>query len=646
MDELTFTQEGLVSPSTVLLQSLIDALPGGIELLKAVRKDDRIVDFEYVLLNKVATKYIAGKQPGKRVVEHENNKTLFEHLAEVMQSGNSSSSNTERTLAGSLHAFIEKYARFTDGVIIYSEDTTSRIQSDLRRAEDNHFVLQVAELSPDIIYIMDLNTLQVLYSNRSVAAYLGYKKQEIAAMKNPVFGLMHEEDIPRMREHIEMIKNITHDNKVVEIEYRMKRAKGGYSWFCDRNAVFKRNKSRTPVEKIGISQDITDRKEKEAQKKTDVDIINQAEEIAALGAWEYDLLTEEFKWTDGMYRLFNLPKDEPIAPGIYFDYSVPEESDRVNKLIDHIVYGDGPFEETISLLPPEQEKKIVRIKAVVQKDKMDRPVKVIGVDMDITGEVKAMLEIQQLNKTLIAKNEELRELNSEIKLLDEVVVHDYRDTLKQLYVHMEYIVAHEAGKLSDSGKANIRRAQTGIQKMNLLTDDINSYFQLYDMDMETSPVDTAAIVREVLATFHGKLQQSNASVEYHDLPELPANALLLTRLLSNLLSNSIKFRNLLVPLKIKINYSHAEELNSIKNAKKNIPYGIISVTDNGLGFDQSEAEKIFGLFYRCSSKDKKVRGSGIGLAICRRIMKMHDGFITAEGQLAMGATFNCYFPLR
>jgi light-regulated signal transduction histidine kinase (bacteriophytochrome) len=225
-----------------------------------------------------------------------------------------------------------------------------------------------------------------------------------------------------------------------------------------------------------------------------------------------------------------------------------------------------------------------------------------------------------------------------------LVVRDYKDTIKQLYLHLENIISNEAGRLSDSGRANIRRSQAAIQKMNLLTDDINNYFQLYDTTFEPGPVDTMVLVREVIATFHDRLQECNGSVECGTLPVLVSHPVLFTRLLSHLVGNSIKFRSLVTPLVIRIHHSMAEKLNGKPGAFPETPYDIISVSDNGLGYDNAESEKIFWLFYRAVGN--KTKGSGIGLAICRKIMKMHNGFITGEGQPDRGATFNCHFPVR
>lgn len=95
---------------------------------------------------------------------------------------------------------------------------------------------------------------------------------------------------------------------------------------------------------------------------------------------------------------------------------------------------------------------------------------------------------------------------------------------------------------------------------------------------------------------------------------------------------------------IKISYSRADELNSISKALKNTPYFIITVTDNGTGFDNEDAEKMFELFSQLQEQEKP-KGSGVGLAICKKIMEMHGGFISAEGERVDGASVHCYFPV-
>ena len=181
--------------------------------------------------------------------------------------------------------------------------------------------------------------------------------------------------------------------------------------------------------------------------------------------------------------------------------------------------------------------------------------------------------------------------------------------------------------------------------MKLLTDDINTYLQLYDIGINLTLIDPNPILEQIILGRQEQITESNASIDAGRVPALLADPYLFSRLLLQLIDNSFKFRKLIQPPVIKIKYSQADEMNAVPMALKNTPYTIISVSDNGIGFDDTESEKIFELFYRIPAKIK-YKGSGIGLAICKKIMAMHHGFITAEGSPAGGATFSCYFPMK
>lgn len=257
------------------------------------------------------------------------------------------------------------------------------------------------------------------------------------------------------------------------------------------------------------------------------------------------------------------------------------------------------------------------------------------------GEIE---KIKDLNQSLILKNQELEVLNNEIKTFNLVAAHDYKDTLQQLYTNLEYIISKDARQLSEAGKANIRRAQSAIQKMNLLTDDINMYFNLYDMKVELAPIDPNPLIDLAINKLRSRLDQCNGKIETNEFPLIPSHPQLFSQLLANLLDNSIKFRNILVDQSISIKFSKPDGAKSINGLKPGQSYGLVSITDNGLGFDEKESGKIFDLFYR-GVNNAKYRGSGIGLSVCKKIMALHGGFITADGVPEKGATIHCYFPM-
>jgi PAS domain S-box-containing protein len=531
------------------------------------------------------------------------------------------------------------------GSCLVTRDITEVRYSKQKIREDAHLIGQIMDTTPDIVYIMDLNTYQVIYTNRQVAIELGYEKHQVAQMKNPIFDIMHPDDVPAMIEHFKKIKTLATDDRILEIEYRLRKPSGAYDWFCDRNSVFKRNSRQVPQEKLGFCQNITDRKQKEELARTRLTILHQAEQVVNMGSWEYDIINDQYKWSDGMYRLFDLNKNIPVRPEIYLHYGIAPEKPLIEVMVKNILQHFSAFEETITITSAGGEQKIIKTKAVVENDKSGAPLKILGVDIDVTQQLTASREINTLYRTLLKKNRELEVLDSEIRTFNRISAHQYKETLQQLYTNLEYIVSKDGRALSDTSKANIRRAQSAIQKMNLLTDDINAYFKLFDVEAEISEIDTNTVVKHVIARFQQKLEEANAKVEYTELPRIPSNASLFAQLMGHLLDNALKFRATATAPVIRFNYSRVDELNEIPSAIKDTPYVIISITDNGIGFNEDVAEKIFEIFYRLSETGQN-RGRGMGLAICRKIMALHDGFITADGATNKGATFNCYFPLR
>jgi len=631
----------LIAPS--LLKAVFDKIPASIEVLKAVREGNRIIDFEYVMVNESARKLFGDNERlGKKFLNGTHDPGLFQKIADLVNTGQPVQSTLAVESNGSSQWFETNYIKFGDGIILFRANASKKNLLEFRTEDDAHFIEHIVDTSPDIISIMDINTLQVVYTNRQIAVELGYKKHQVDMMKNPLIDIMYEEDIPVFRKHLEKIKALTSDDKILEIEYRLVNANGEITWFCDRNAVFKRNKRKIPVEKIGFSHNITDRKLQEEKILTGSDILKQAEEIAGMGNWEYDMATGNFKWSDGMYQLFNLSKNTKPHPEIYFEYTREEEHDVVERIVNSIRSGGIPFEETITLLPDNQDLKSVRVRGAPIKDKKKRIIKMVGVDLDITLQKKTAFEIDILNDELLKKNRELEGLNAELKTFNRVTSHDFKETLKILYTNLEYIASTEARRLGDSARANIRRAQAAIQRMKLLTGDITAYLQLYEIGITKTIIDPNPILKDVISGMEKKLQETNGMVELTMLPALHADPFLFSLLLKNLIENAIKFRKLIVAPLIKIIYSRADEINNIPGALKNTPHTIISISDNGMGIPEADIEKVFDLFFR--AHDQKYSGSGIGLAICKKIMTMHGGFITAESSPGAGTTFISYFP--
>lgn len=635
-DELT-----TIGPS--LLQDVLRVVPTGIQVLRAIRNNDNeIIDFEYILLNHARVNH---ESPGKTfLAENPGKKDLFEQLVNEVVNETGNGAGDSFAMNGDTNWFHIRYKKFGDGVLLSIEDITQKKGLKDITLESQHLLQQIAETTPDIIYILDLNTGLVTYSNRPMAAELGYSAEQIKNMKNSLLDVVYEPDLESMKQHFEKAKTIS-DDSVLEIEYRVKNENGTLSWFCTRTTIFKRNQKGVPVEKLGISQNITAKKNQEEQILTNLGLLNQAEDISSLGTWVYDLKTSDFSWSNGMYKLFDLPIGRKITPDIYLDFAPAAEQENTRSLVEKIRTAD-PIDKRIHLQIPGKGTKIVKIKAIPIYDKSGKPAKSVGVDRDITEQVELEQKIDALNDNLSTANHELATVNLELQTFSSIAANDYKETLKHLYTSLEYITTVEAANLSNTGRANIRRSQAAIQKMKLLTEDIILYSSIQNLDGKETLVDLMEIFENIKKYYDKRIKEEDIHIDCIDLPVVRGHQQLLTLMFRHLVDNAIKFSQAgkKTIIHISCTKQEAAEIRS-PSAVPGKKYEVLSIIDNGHGFQPDLAEDIFKMFYRVPNT-KNQKGSGMGLAICKKIMDIHKGFITAESIPGEGASFYCYFPVE
>jgi signal transduction histidine kinase len=249
---------------------------------------------------------------------------------------------------------------------------------------------------------------------------------------------------------------------------------------------------------------------------------------------------------------------------------------------------------------------------------------------------------EQLKQFNIVLEEQVRGRTAELKNFNNIAANNYAEALRHVYINLETIVTTEARNLSNSSRANLRRAQAAIQKMKLLNNDINHYLELYDLGVKKELIDPQSILSDVKVKMQKKIEDANATINIDNLPGLHADPNLFRKLMIHIIDNSIKFKKINLDPVIHITASSIVDKNPGTHKEDNPAYTVITITDNGSGLDNYDAEKIFELFRQLD--EGKHKGSGIGLAVCKKIMEMHGGFIRAESELGEGTSIHCYFP--
>jgi light-regulated signal transduction histidine kinase (bacteriophytochrome) len=246
----------------------------------------------------------------------------------------------------------------------------------------------------------------------------------------------------------------------------------------------------------------------------------------------------------------------------------------------------------------------------------------------------------------MSKNQELHRLNSEIKQFNTIVANDFHETIKWLYTSLEFIIKKDGKALTDPSRANLRRAQSAIQKMKLLAEDIMAYSSIQNsQDPQKKYVDLNEVTIYAIGILQEKIRHVDAQIIYDKLPVIEGYPSLLNVLFAHLIENAIKFSKPEVKPVIRItnDVMKGSDLQII-NAKKDSLYQRISFEDNGEGFEPNQEEKIFEMFYQVSNRHNH-KGSGIGLAICRKVMDLHEGYIKAHC-IPDCTRFDCFFPVN
>jgi signal transduction histidine kinase len=392
-----------------------------------------------------------------------------------------------------------------------------------------------------------------------------------------------------------------------------------------------------------IFYDIQHEKQAEEEALKHHNILRQAEELAGAGSWEYDIATKQFTWSENFSKLFGLNKGAKVTPCIYVESASPAYKEAAQRLVDRIDKNFAAFEELLEV-EIKGEQKFFYVQTMLFNNEHGTPSKVLGLNMDVTALHRSRQAITELNEALLEKNRALNTAISELKAFNSLAATDYKETLRHLYTSLEFIVVNDARNLSNASRANIRRAQSAIQKMKLITEDIISYSQLNAATEPAVDVELNDILKSVQHDMKIKIEDAAATIRCADCPTIHGHPQLLILLFHHLVDNALKFRKKDAPPEIQIT-AREQPGNSIDHpdAIAGKHYHVISVGDNGIGFDTSDTEKIFAMFGRLHD-GKEYKGSGIGLAVCKKIMDLHNGFITVESEPGKGSVFTCYFP--
>lgn len=255
------------------------------------------------------------------------------------------------------------------------------------------------------------------------------------------------------------------------------------------------------------------------------------------------------------------------------------------------------------------------------------------------------LKTSNLLKSDLEKNiESLAKMNKELESFTYISSHDLQEPLRKIQTFVTRIIDKEYQNLSADSQNYLNKTNESAHRMQALIRDLLAYSRLKAEIFPTETILLQEIVDDVKQSLEEEILEKKVEIEVSGIKEITIIVSQFRQLLTNLISNSIKFSDPGRKLKIKINHTIVRSFDvPFENVPANKHFSKIMVTDNGIGFDPEYKARIFEVFQRLHT-DVTYKGTGIGLAIVKKIVENHNGFITADGKLDEGATFIIYLP--
>lgn len=381
--------------------------------------------------------------------------------------------------------------------------------------------------------------------------------------------------------------------------------------------------------------------------------LNIALEAADMGAWQYDLENGTSVRTIRHDQIFGYPDGALAWSRDAFMEHVLEEDRQLIKTAFLESAVNGRMRVQLRVRRTDNAVRWLNIFGLVSYNTAGKPQKISGIIADITPQKEGEEALRQTTDLLEKKVEErtialkqanlhLEQSNQRLKEFAYIASHDLQEPVRKMFTFAHFLREDAGSVFSSNSQQMLDRITDAAARMRQLIEDLLSFSNISNSQEAFEKTDINQVVQQVTEDLSIDINRLQATIEYTQLPVVSAVPSQLHQLFQNLISNSLKFaRNGEPPLiRIQHEWMHTGS-QQINGFAPHAAYVKLTLQDNGIGFEQEHAERIFQLFQRLHGK-KEYAGSGIGLAICKTIVDNHKGHIYAKGTPGSGASFTIY----
>ncbi|APZ93456.1 PAS domain-containing protein [Fuerstiella marisgermanici] len=506
--------------------------------------------------------------------------------------------------------------RDADGNIIgtfgLSRDITQLKQAEARLTEWRERFELAVKGTNDGLWDWNVQTDEVWYAAR-FRELLGFEGDDIIAFPNQLKSFidrLHPEDRVRvMRSFDDHLENRRpHDE-----EYRLHTVDGHDRWFRGRGQA-KWDENGKPVRMAGSIQDVHRRHQEQEELNSLKLQLQQALQGGNVGMWDWDVLTNEVIVSPELMLQIG---EDPERPWTSLnDWNIrlhPDDRDAaVQRTQDYIAGRIEEYESSFRLQHANGGYRWILSRGKLFRKDDGQPRRFIGVHVDLTELREAQEALADSEARLTNRSAELERSNRELQQFAYVASHDLQEPLRSVVGFCQLLEREYQDSLDDTGQMYLQMIVDGGKRMQQLISDLLEYSRVGRGNSFES-VDLQDTMEQVTALLHSAITESDAKVTFDALPTVQADGAQMVRLFQNLVGNAIKYRGDRSPV-VKI---WSEESNTEWK---------LFVSDNGIGIDNEFSDQVFIIFKRLHTREE-YPGTGIGLAICRRIVERHRGQI-------------------
>ncbi|HEX2969833.1 MAG TPA: PAS domain S-box protein [Bacteroidales bacterium] len=504
-----------------------------------------------------------------------------------------------------------------DFFVTHVQDINKRKIAENRLRESKERFKQLANSIPQLAWIARADGY-IFWFNHRWFEYTGKKSDEMIG-----WGWQTVLQQKNIQNIINQWQSYINEGKPFEMVNSLLGSDGSYREFLSKSIPITDKKGQVD-QWFGTHTDISELIKVENELNSSREKLNIALENGQIGTWEWNIVTDEVLWDERTEKMFGYEPGTFERTFTSFENNIHEEDlYHVRKTLRQSLNAGQQFETIFRSRPRNGECSYISVKALVTRDPRGNATNMSGVCFDVTRMKK------EVDQALIRINEELLRSNKDLQQFAYVASHDLQEPLRMVSSFTQLLQHRYADKLGDEGNEYIHFAVEGSKRMYELLNGLLAYSRIQTKGREFAVVDMNRVVEKVKDNLNLIISETKTRISHSDLPEIVADENQMIQLIQNLFENSIKFRKEVA--EISVSWQLRDD------------YYVFAIRDKGIGIEPQYFERIFRIFQRLHRSDE-YEGTGIGLAICKRIVERHGGQIWVESEFGTGTTFFFSIP--